>query len=206
MSRVPYTLDELKKLRLVWDDKRNGYVQISEGTPVHKVEKINIDFIPQKPQPVFDTFKLKQQLAQLEMNDKNLPRANKKIMNATKSVNDEGIKFDSNLERYMYGLLKGAGIDFDFQVEYVLQEKFRYNSEAVRAITLTVDFLLSTRNVIIDTKGMQTQQGAMRYKMLKRWLIDNWRTFDPNRVLPAIHQPSNKKECDLLLNKLLYGD
>lgn len=124
-----------------------------------------------------------------------------KIRNAVKSeVN--GVKFDSNLEKYMHGLLSAAGIPFDFQVEYVLQEKFRYNGEAVRAITLTVDFVLRTRNMIIDTKGFANDITPVKYKMLKAYFVEGrygetW--------TPTIEMPSNRKECDLLLNRLLYS-
>ncbi len=128
-------------------------------------------------------------------------KPNAKVKNAVKSeVN--GVKFDSNLEKYMYGLLKGAGITFDFQVVYVLQEKFRYNGEAVRAITLTVDFVLHSRNMIIDTKGYANDIAPLKYKMLKNYFVEgrygeSW--------LPVIELPSTKKECDLLLNRILYG-
>lgn len=129
-----------------------------------------------------------------------VPKPNK-IRNAVKSeVN--GVKFDSNLEKYMHGLLTGAGIAFDFQVVHILQEKFRYNGEAVRSITLTVDFVLNSRNMIIDTKGYANDIAPVKYKMLKKYLMDaEW-----VHIKPTIELPSNKKECDLLLNRLLYGN
>lgn len=127
----------------------------------------------------------------------NAMKPNSKVKNATK-IEEAGVKFDSKLEKYMYDLLRGAQIDFEFQKVYVLQEKFRYRDGAVRAITLTVDFWLPTRNMIIDTKGFQTQQGAMRWKMLKSYL-KNIEDRQPEIILP-----STKKECDLLLNRLLY--
>lgn len=125
------------------------------------------------------------------------PVENKKIKGATK-VEYAGITFDSRLELTMYGLLQGAGIDFEFQKVYELQKKFRYNGAAVRAISLTVDFWLPGFNKIIDTKGIQTQQGAIRYKMLKSILKH---IYD---MQPEIEMPSNTKECTLLLNRLLY--
>jgi len=129
---------------------------------------------------------------------------NKKILNATKSVNDEGVKFDSSLERHMYDRLKAAKIDFQFQVEYLLQEKFRYNGEAVRAITLTVDFVLSPGfgNLIIDTKGWANDVSPLKHKMLK------WHLFKESErtgwLLPTIELPATKKQCDELVNRLLY--
>jgi len=125
------------------------------------------------------------------------PKENRKILNALK-VEQNGIKFDSRLELYCYNALKAAGIDFEFQVKYELQPKFKYNGETIRAITLTVDFVVGSKNLIIDTKGFQTQQGAIRWKMLKHHLLSFC------GIQPIIEQPKNKKEVDLLINKILY--
>jgi hypothetical protein len=121
---------------------------------------------------------------------------NKKVKNATKTVVD-GVKFDSQLEAYMYSLLKGAKIEFEFQKVYVLQEKFRYGKEAVRAVTLTVDFWLPFQNMIIDTKGFANDVSPLKMKWLKRWLLDYYEYVN-------IELPKNKKECDVLLNRILY--
>ena len=127
---------------------------------------------------------------------------NKKIMNAKKVTDEAGVHFDSGLERYLYDLLQGAGIDFDFQVKYVLQNKFRYHGEAIRAITLTVDFFLAGKNMIIDTKGYANDVAPLKYKMLKWVLHNNWLEF--GLPTPIIELPSTKKECDILLNRLLF--
>ena len=105
---------------------------------------------------------------------------------------------------YCYNALKAAGIDFEFQVKYELQPRFKYNGEAIRAITLTVDFRVASKNLLIDTKGFQTQQGTIRWKMLKWWLLED--RFENNYLasLPIIEQPKNKKEVDLLINRILY--
>ena len=124
---------------------------------------------------------------------------NRKIKNAPKTEVD-GIKFDSKLESFMYTLLRDAGIAFEMQKTYCLQDKFRYRGEAVRAITLTIDYFLPTYNMIIDTKGMQTQQGAMRYKMLKKVLYEEAIFIHEP---PQIELPHNQKECRELLAKLL---
>lgn len=125
------------------------------------------------------------------------PSANRKIQNATKSVVD-GVKFDSNLEKYMYGLLQGAGVTFDFQKEYELQPGFRYRGEAVRAIKKIVDFWLPEHNMIVDTKGFANDVAPMKHKMLKS-VLKHLQDSEP-----VIELPATKKECDLLLNKILY--
>lgn len=123
---------------------------------------------------------------------------NAKIKGAKKTEVD-GITFASKLESYMYSLLRGAGIRFAFQKEYVLQEKFRYNGEAVREIKIIVDFELIDYNMIIDSKGWQLADGKIKYKLLK---------FHLSRMPgehPRIEMPATKEECDVLLNRILYS-
>lgn len=76
----------------------------------------------------------------------------------------------------MHDLLKSHGIGFLFQKRYTLQEPFTYNRENVRAITYTLDFYLPDYDMAIDTKGVATQQGKIRIKMLKRLFADLGRT------------------------------
>lgn len=126
------------------------------------------------------------------------PTANAKIKNATKTIIN-GISFDSRLEAYLHGLLTAAGIHFEFQKKFELQAKFRYRYENIRAIAIIFDFYLPERNILIDTKGWQTYDGKMKHKMLKSVLKHL------HDIQPEILMPKNKKECDLLLNRLLYG-
>jgi ATP-dependent phosphoenolpyruvate carboxykinase len=125
------------------------------------------------------------------------PTENRKIKNAVK-VEIDGIKFDSRLEAYLHGLLTNANIHFEFQKEYILQNKFRYRGEAVRAVTLTVDFFLPIHGIIADSKGFQTQQGAIRWKMLKS-VLKHLNDEEPEIVILK-----NKKECEAFVNRLLY--
>jgi hypothetical protein len=133
---------------------------------------------------------------------KKLPKPNKKIKGARKSEQD-GIKFDSQLEKYMYNLLKASGIEFEFQKVFVLQPGFRYRGEAIRPIKSIVDFWLPAFNVIIDTKGFSTKDSLIKFKLLKRYLWENG-PVDPTDCFPEIIMPKNKKECELTLNKILY--
>lgn len=155
--------------------ERNGvFVPISRVTSFGPVKKI---------EPSLATFEK--------------PSENKKILNATKSIID-GIKFDSLLEAYLYGLLKSADIYFEFQKEYILQDKFKYRNESIRKISLTVDFFLPIEGIIADSKGLQTQQGAIRWKLLKSVLKHL------NGEEPEIVMLKNKKECECFVNRLLY--
>jgi hypothetical protein len=132
----------------------------------------------------------------VEKIDTMLSTGNKKIKNATK-IEVDGVNFDSKLEKYMYDLLRGAGIDFEFQKVYQLQEPFKYDGAHVRAINKIVDFYLPGKNMIIDTKGYSNDVSPMKHKMLKHVLKNN------GLEMP-IEMPKNKKECDVLLNKLLF--
>ena len=158
-------------------DGNGGYRKVRAAKPP-EVTDIGKDLAKLYPKPSDDT-------------------GNKRVKGATK-VEIDGINFDSKTEAFMYSLLKGARIDFAFQKEYIIQERFRYKGEAIRAIKIVVDFELPAYNMIIDTKGYQLADGALKYKMFKRYLSDL--PGDP----PEIVMPKNKEECQLLLNRLLY--
>lgn len=123
------------------------------------------------------------------------PAVNRKVRNA-QATEQNGVKFDSRLERHMHGLLTLHGIVFEFQKKYTLLESFKYNGETIRAITYTVDFYLPNYDLAIDTKGLTTQQGQLRIKMLKRLFADLGRTT-------TIELPSNRDECTALICKLI---
>lgn len=119
-------------------------------------------------------------------------------MKAAIKTEIDGIVFDSRLEGHMYTLLRGSGLSFDRQVEYLLQPDFKYNGETIRSIKIVVDFYINGRHIIIDTKGFMFRDGSIKYKMLK------WFFLQRGEVCPTIEMPKDKKECQLLLNRLLY--
>lgn len=123
------------------------------------------------------------------------PTGNRKVRNAAKTEQD-GIVFDSRLECHMHNLLTTHGIGFLFQKRYTLQEPFEYNGEHIRAITYTLDFYLPDYDLAIDTKGIATQQGQLRIKMLKRLFADLGRTT-------TIELPKTKAECDTLVARII---
>ena len=124
-----------------------------------------------------------------------VPQGNRKVLNATKTERN-GVTFDSRVEQFMYDLLTMHGIRFEFQKRYELQEGFAYAGEKVRAITYTVDFWLPEYDTIIDTKGVMTQQGAMRIKLLKH-------RFAMKGLQPRIELPKDKDQCVALVRGLL---
>ena len=78
---------------------------------------------------------------------------------------------------------------------YTLQEPLNNNGENVRAITYPLDFYLPDYDMAIDTKGVATQQGRLRIKMLKRLFADLGRTT-------TIELPRTKDECAALVARL----
>lgn len=126
---------------------------------------------------------------------RNTSTDNRKVVNAAKTEQN-GVVFDSRLECYMHNLLKTHGIGFLFQKRYTLQEPFKYNGETIRAITYTLDFYLPDFDMAIDTKGIATQQGQLRIKMLKRLFADLGRTT-------TIELPRTKAECNALIARII---
>ena len=94
--------------------------------------------------------------------------------NSRKIVLD-GITFDSKEEARYYEYLKtkraaGRIQNFELQPNYTLQPSFKRDGKTIRAITYTADFLvyhLDGSEEVIDVKGMETQQGIMRRKMMQ---------------------------------------
>lgn len=123
-------------------------------------------------------------------------KANAKVKNAVK-VEANGVNFDSRLEKYLYDGLTNAGIEFEFQKTYTLQVGFKYNGETIRPIKAVVDFKLTDKNIIIDTKGWATPISKLKYKMLKY-------CFTSEAEQPLIYMPGTPKECDYLILKLLH--
>tara|TARA_R100000951_G_scaffold10686_3_gene9005 strand:- start:6894 stop:7325 length:432 start_codon:yes stop_codon:yes gene_type:complete len=129
-------------------------------------------------------------------------KANRKIKNATSNVQN-GIHFRSKLEAYAYKQLEEAGIDSKYEeVKYVLQEGFHYeepcyentksrgfidNTYKVRAITYTPDFVDPNGKWILEIKGWSNDVFPLKWKMFKRYLIDN-------DLPPVLLLPKNQKQ------------
>ena len=113
-----------------------------------------------------------------------------------KKIEVNGVKFDSKLEFYCYNQLNLLGFEFEFQETTILIDKFRYNGAGIRAITLTVDFVLNIdgKVIYIDTKGFATEVSKIKYKMLKNLLKDK-----PNTEVVWLH---SQKEVNEYLSKL----
>ena len=99
-----------------------------------------------------------------------------KVRNAQK-IEDCGILFDSKLEHYCWKQLKLFKIPFELKPKYNIMDGFRYLGEAIRPITLTPDFLLPNHNIIVDTKGFSTDVSNIKFKLFKKYLLDNGKNY-----------------------------
>lgn len=131
-----------------------------------------------------------------------VPTENKKVKGARK-ITKHGITFDSRLELLCWEQLKAAGIEFDFQKKFILQPTFKYNGDTVLSIRMIVDFYLPKQHIIIDTKGWQTVDNKIKWKMLKY----SFATAVATVVLgtPRIFLPSKQDEVLDLVMKIKHN-
>lgn len=120
-------------------------------------------------------------------------------MNKYKSLKTvvDGIVFDSNDEAEFYKYLKELKskekiLNFELQPKFEIIPKFTYQGKKEREATYTLDFAvykLDGTIEYVDVKGMSTQQGELKFKLLKylnqdknfRWIarslkygVDGW--------------------------------
>ena len=134
----------------------------------------------------------------------------KKQINSKKGVYD-GVKFASQLEIYMYKLLKEAEVDFKYEGEvFDLMDEFHLDNvmfkrkgikslcdngnSKVRKIYYTPDF--TNEDIIIEVKGRMSQSFPLRWKMFLNLIH---RTKDDR----AIYMPTNKADCDLVIKDIV---
>lgn len=118
-----------------------------------------------------------------------------KIKNAT-SIEMDGIKFRSKLEAYFYKKQKEAGFNFEYENEtYTIIEKFEFQGEKIRPITITPDFQDNQRRIIIEIKGFANESFPLRWKLFKRHLTINRLNF-------TVYLVKNKGDVDKLIEEL----
>jgi hypothetical protein len=87
----------------------------------------------------------------------------------------DNIKFASQKEASYYQDLKllyraGEVIKFELQPEFILQDKFRKNGKAIRAIKYIADFKVTYKDghtEIVDTKGFKKESFLLKAKMFE---------------------------------------
>ena len=132
----------------------------------------------------------------------------------SKKVTFDGIKFASGLEKYMYTVLKKAKIKAKYEGEtYIVQEGFEFKnksyerqsngkgkmvdrgSKKVLPIKYTPDFV--SDSFIIECKGRANETFPLRWKMFKKYVKEHLKHV-------TLYKPQNQKECDLVINLIIY--
>ena len=133
----------------------------------------------------------------------------------SKKVTVDRIKFASGLEAYMYRALKKAKIKAQYEKRsFELQPSFEFNNSSyerqsngkgdmvnrgnkkVLAIKYTPDF--EGKNFIIECKGRANESFPIRWKLFKKYVVDN---------LPDItlYKPQRQSECDEVIKLIKNG-
>jgi len=135
-----------------------------------------------------------------------------------KKVVYNGITFASGLEKFMYKSLKDAGIDFRYEGEvFELVPSFIFSNSCIERqsnskgdyinrgnkkvlnLKYTPDF--TGWDFIIETKGRANDSFPLRWKLFKKWMIDN----NDTRTL---YKPQCQAEClktiELILKQRNY--
>lgn len=99
--------------------------------------------------------------------------------NTIKQTSNDGIIFDSGLEKRFYeevilpDVQSGIIAKYELQKKYVLQNEFKRKGHNVRAITYVADFYVKLTNgkeFVLDTKGMPDSVAKLKRKLF-------WKTF-----------------------------
>jgi hypothetical protein len=130
-----------------------------------------------------------------------------------KKVIYDGVTFASGLEKYMYKALKDANIDFEYEgrtfellpsftFENISIEKqsngkgdfINRGNKKVLNLKYTPDFI--GKDFIIETKGRANESFPLRWKLFKKWMMDN----NDTRTL---YKPQKQSECDITIELIL---
>jgi len=130
-----------------------------------------------------------------------------------KKVTYDGIKFASGLERYMYMALKKAKIKAKYEGNtYEIVPGFNFTNSCIARtasgkgeykergnkkilpIKYTPDFI--GKNFIIECKGRANESFPIRWKLFKKYLIDN-------KIKTTLYKPQNQKQCDETVKLIL---
>ena len=140
-------------------------------------------------------------------------RRKKKGPVQAKRIKYDGINFASGLERYMYMALKKAKIKAQYEGKvYTLVEGFEFpvaayerqsngkgdfknrGNKKILPIRYTPDFVC--QDFIIECKGRANESFPLRWKLFKKYLVDN-------KLYPRLYKPQNQKECDETVKLIL---
>ena len=143
-------------------------------------------------------------------------RRKKKGPVRSKKVVFDGITFASGLEKYMYQVLKKAGIKAKYEGEtYTLIDSFNFmttsyerqsngkgefkdrGNKKILPIKYTPDFVGD--KFIIECKGRANESFPMRWKLFKRLI-------NIKQQYVTLYKPQNQKECDQVVELIIKNN
>jgi len=146
---------------------------------------------------------------------KRFNKSKKKGPVRAKKASADGIKFRSGLEKHTYLALKEAGLYEMYEVE-VFQiidgftlpnlsiekqangkgEFVNRGGKKILGIKYTPDF--TGFDYIIECKGRANESFPLRWKLFKRWLVNNGETR-------TLYKPQNQKDVAIMIKLILDG-
>lgn len=130
-----------------------------------------------------------------------------------KKTTVDGIKFQSGLEAYCYKQLKSNNLFDKYEEEkFQLLQGFHFENtfwshqangkgdfsqrggKKILGISYTPDF--TRRDYIIECKGRPNESFPIRFKLFKKWLVDNKDTR-------PVYMPKNQKDVDEMIRIIL---
>ena len=146
---------------------------------------------------------------------KHFKKSKKKGPVRAKKASADGIQFRSGLEKHTYLALKEAGLYEMYEVE-VFQiidgftlpnlsiekqangkgEFVNRGGKKILGIKYTPDF--TGFDYIIECKGRANESFPLRWKLFKRWLVNNGETR-------TLYKPQNQKDVAIMIKLILDG-
>ena len=146
---------------------------------------------------------------------KRFKKSKKKGPVRAKKVSVDGIQFRSGLEKHTYLALKEAGLYEMYEVEvFQLIDGFTLpnlsiekqangkgefvnrGGKKILGIKYTPDF--TGFDYIIECKGRANESFPIRWKLFKRWLVNNGETR-------TLYKPQNQKDVAIMIKLILDG-
>jgi len=146
---------------------------------------------------------------------KRFKKSKKKGPVRAKKASADGIQFRSGLEKHTYLALKEAGLYEMYEVEvFQLIDGFTLpnlsiekqangkgefvnrGGKKILGIKYTPDF--TGFDYIIECKGRANESFPLRWKLFKRWLVNNGETR-------TLYKPQNQKDVAIMIKLILDG-
>ena len=142
---------------------------------------------------------------------KTTKKAGRKVVQSKKIIID-GIQFQSTLEGTMYTLLKKAKIPNTYEGKQFVtlhdnkypeecyerktkRSKFMVDERKITGVRYTPDFIGEGCKWVIEVKGRPNESFPIRWKLFKNEIM-RW------DVPPIIFKPTNKQDCEQVINIL----